>query len=266
MNKALGLNIVIACPSFKRPKVEILDYIPWCRVYVDEGEYDAYRKANGVDADIVSCKKGIQGNLCRIRNHIIKEELEKNGADVLLIIDDDMNGIGYWEKNKRCKLNTEDVLDFVAKYSIIARELGAVFWGININSDHQSYREYTPFNTIAYIGGPFQCFLKGNDCYYDERLPLKEDYDMTIQQVNKHRVALRVNKFYYLVKQAKQSGGCATYRNYEREKSQLEMLKKKWGGAIVKYDGNKRNHKTTKQRGEGKFDFNPVIRIPIKGV
>ena len=40
------MKIVIACPSYKRPKVETLDYIPYCRVYVAPEEYDAYKLAN----------------------------------------------------------------------------------------------------------------------------------------------------------------------------------------------------------------------------
>ena len=231
MNEARGLKIVVACPSYRRPKVETLAYLPFCRVYVDEAEYAAYRSANPKTADIVSCKKGIQGNLCRIRNHIIREELGKRGADVLLIVDDDMKGIYYWEKSKRILFESDRVIDFIAKYSLLAREIGAFFWGINVSDDKQFYREYSPFSTVSYIGGPFQCFLKGNECLYDERLPLKEDYDMTLQQLNRHRVALRVNKFFYRVKQACQPGGCATYRNLKREKEQLILLRKKWGGA-----------------------------------
>lgn len=265
MKKEMGLNIVIACPSYKRPKVETLRYVPWCRIYVDEGEYDAYVQANK-GADIVSCPKGIQGNLCRIRNHIMKKELEENGADVLLIIDDDMRGIYYYENQEKTLVRTEELIRFVAKYSTVAKELGAYFWGVNVNADKQCYREYTPFSTLSYIGGPFQCFLKGNDCFYDESLPLKEDYDMTLQQINKHRVVLRVNKAFYIVKQAEQAGGCATYRNYEKEKQQLKALMKKWGSKIVKIDTGDKCHKTTKTRGENTFDFNPIINVPIKGV
>jgi Na+/phosphate symporter len=40
---------------------------------------------------------------------------------------------------------------------------------------------------------------------------------MTLQQCNKYRGCLRVNKYHYNCKQSKQAGGCATYRNYMRE-------------------------------------------------
>jgi sensor c-di-GMP phosphodiesterase-like protein len=135
---------------------------------------------------------------------------------------------------------------------------------VNVSDDKQSYRENAPFSTVSYIGGPFQVFLKGNEIYYDERLPLKEDYDMTLQQLNKYRVVLRANKFFYSVKQSEQAGGCATYRNLEREKKQLEMLQKKWGKKIVRIDNNNRSHNLKKEK--TKIDYNPIIKPPIKGI
>ena len=102
--------------------------------------------------------------------------------------------------------------------------------------------------------------LKWGGCRYDEALPLKEDYDMFIQQCNVNRKVLRVNKFFYSCKQSINAGGCASVRNSEKELQQLEALKSKWGGRIVKYD-KKANSQKRKV-----IDYNPIIRIPIKGV
>lgn len=247
------MKISINCPSYKRPKVETLDYLPFCKVWVDHKEYDDYIKANpGYEENIVSCPEGIQGNLCRIRNYILDKEFEA-GYDVVLIIDDDMQGIYHFEGDKEYCYN---------KIKVEADEFGFKFWGLNCNQDALSYRQYSPFSTVSYIGGPFQCFLK-NDLRYDENLPLKEDYDMTLQQCNKYRGCLRVNKFFYNCKQSKQAGGCATYRNYEREIQQLEALQEKWGEKIVKIDKTKNNN----QKKESKIiDYNPIITIPIKGI
>ncbi|WP_143435191.1 MULTISPECIES: hypothetical protein [Lactobacillus] len=99
---------------------------------------------------------------------------------------------------------------------------------------------------------------------YDERLPLKEDYDMTLQQLNKYRKVLRVNKFFYRVKQAENVGGCASYRNFEFEKEQLNALVNKWGSKIVRMDNADRSHNLKKEK--KKIDFNPIIKPPIKGV
>lgn len=234
------MNISVNAPSYKRPDdVRTLSYLPYCRIWVDCKEYEDYKR-NYPDADIISCPEGVQGNLCRIRNYILKEEFER-GMDVVLIIDDDftclrrfdydeMDGWGY----DTHIITSEEFIPFIEKYSVIADEFGAKFWGVNCNSDHMAYRHNTPFSTRSYIGGPFQCFIKGNRCYYDERLPLKEDYDMTIQQLNMERVVLRVNAYHYLCKQSEQKGGCAAYRNRQREEEQLELLRHKWGGQLLR--------------------------------
>jgi hypothetical protein len=262
------MKISVNCPSYKRgDDVKTLSYLPFCRVWVDCGEYDEYKR-NYPEADIISCPEGVQGNLCRIRNYILDEEF-KRGMDVVLIIDDDFTCLRRFDyvasENWGYEpyiITADEFLTVIEKYSIIASDMGAKFWGVNCNCDPMAYRHNTPFSTRSYIGGPFQCFLKGNRCRYDENLPLKEDYDMTIQQLNMERVVLRVNAYHYLCKQSEQKGGCATYRNRQREEEQLEALRRKWGGQIVKIDTSNKGQTTKEKR----LDYNPIIRIPIKGV
>lgn len=262
------MKISVNAPSYRRPNdVKTLSYLPYTRVWVDCKEYDAY-KASYPDADIVSCPEGVQGNLCRIRNYILKEEFAR-GMDVVLIIDDDLQAIERFDYDKtngygyvRTKIDADELLVMVEKYSIIAQDIGAKLWGVNCNADYMAYRHNTPFSTTSYIGGPFQCFLKGNRCWYDEDLPLKEDYDMTLQQLNLERVVLRVNAYHYNCKQSEQPGGCATYRNREREEAQLMALQRKWGSGIVKVDQSNKGKSSKIHR----FDYNPIIKAPIKGV
>lgn len=259
------MKITINAPSYRRSAgVDTLKYLPFCKVWVCESEAEAYRQANS-GAEIVAVPLGVQGNLCRIRNYILEKEFN-SGVDAVALVDDDLQYFGYFEKKKRERLKTEDIEGWLLRYSQMAEEIGARIWGVNCNQDKQSYREYTPFSLLSYIGGPFSVHLK-NELRYDESLPLKEDYDMTLQHLNKFRRVFRLNKFFYVVKQAGsgsgQVGGCAVYRNLDAEKKQLRLLQKKWGRKIVKYDFNPRSHNTTKNRS---FDINPVIQVPIKGV
>lgn len=260
------MKISVNAPSYKRPnKVLTLNYLPFCRIWVDEGEFPAY-KANYPDADIVSCPKGVQGNVSRIRNWILAREFER-GMDVVCMVDDDLSCLEYFyyangfAYNKQ-KVKAEEFLPFLEKYSLMAQDIGAKLWGVNCNADAMAFRYTTPFSTVSFVGGPFQCYLKGNRCKYDETLSLKEDYDMVLQQLNKERVVLRVNNYHYYCKQSENAGGCATYRNRERERQQLRALKAKWGGTIVHIDTTNKG-RTKKQKKE---DYNPIIKTPIKGV
>lgn len=257
------MDVSVCVPSYKRPKVETLDVYPHCRVYVAESEFAAYRASNGVGADIVAVPDEVQGNLCRVRNYILDAEFG-SGTDGVLIIDDDMSSVCRFEAvqakhglfgYQRKDLNEAELLAFVRHGFELCDEWGFKFWGVNCVSDPRSYCAYTPFSTNEYIGGPFQAHLK-NPLRYDERLPLKEDYDMTLQHMNKYRGALRFNMYHYYCKQSDQAGGCAQMRNIARERQQFDALQRKWGDKIVKHDGLSKKA----------FDYNPKVNIPIRGV
>lgn len=261
------MKISINCPSYKRPKVETFNYLKTCKAWVAEREYEDYIEANPkFKKNIIAVPNEVQGNVCRIRNYILDQELRNN--DVVLLIDDDLHSVARFEPKglygyDNIILDEDELYEMLAKYSVLCDEFGFKHWGVMCNQDALSYRQTTPFSTVSYIGSPFSVFLKGNPLRYDERLPLKEDYDMTLQNCDKYRGCLRVNKYHYDCKQSKQAGGCATYRNYERETEQLRLLQKKWGKRIVKID-TVLNHNAKKVKKN--IDYNPIIRIPISGV
>lgn len=257
-------DVVICAPSYRRPKaVDTLKYLPSCRIYVSKREAAAYREANP-GADIVACDPEVaERGTSLIRNHILDCEMRK--GRVVAMVDDDLQYIAFWEKGARIKVKTEaEVMAFLRRYTDLCVEWGCPAWGVNVNSDGQVYREQTPFSLKSYISASFTVHVD-HALRYDPRLPLKEDYDFTLQALNRYRRIMRVNKFYYLTLQMAQVGGCAEYRNIETERAQLALLQAKWGSKIVRADNMKasRNHLTKKRR---RFDVNPVIRPPIRGV
>lgn len=255
------MKIRVCVPTLKRVgEVSTLGLCPCAALYVSPDEAAAYRAAYP-KTEIVECAAGVQGNIARVRNHIMDREFA-NGADVVLMLDDDIKGMEYWRENRRVKMPPQDFLPFIEKYSRVCEEWGFKMWGVNCVTDKLNYLEQTPFRTKVFCGGPFQCHLAGGGLRYDERIPLKEDYDMMIQQCNKWRGVLNVARFHVWVLQHKNTGGCALYRNFQREREQLDLLVKKWGGAIVQVDNKPRG----RQHKVNKLDINPVIKIPIKGV
>lgn len=257
------MNISICCPSYKRPKVKTLEKYPNTRVYVAESEHAAYVDANHEGADIVAVPDKVQGNAARIRNYILNTEFEA-GADGVLLLDDDMTAVCRYDAvqakhglfgYQRKELNEAELIAFVLNGFEMCEEWGFKLWGVNCTFDPKAYLTYTPFNTTSFIGGPFSAHLK-NPLRYDERLPLKEDYDILLQHCNKYRGTLRFNAYHYICKQSENAGGCAQMRNIARERQQFEALQRKWGADIVRKD------KSSKKQ----FDYNPIIKVPIGGV
>lgn len=249
-------------PSYRRTgKVKTLELFPTAILFVAESEADEYKKNNS-SARIEIVPNSVQGNLCRIRNYI----LDKMQNNAVIILDDDISEILHMgvvgEKKTWQEVRKEELPSLFCKFADLTEEWGFDYFGLQCNSDSMTTRLITPFSTTSYIGGPVQGFLPTNRCRYDERLPLKEDYDMTLQQCNSKRGCLRFNLYCYRAKQSKQEGGCASYRSIEEEKRQFELLRRKWGSKIVKTDISNKG-KSMKQK---IIDYNPIIKIPIKGV
>ena len=247
-------KLTIAAPSWKRADLCFTHkYLP-VRYVVCDSQADGYLK-NGLD--VWRCPDSAQGNLCRVRNWI----MDNCQTEWLLLVDDDLTELGRYDGSLRKKLSTEQALNAIVSGFELAEEFGVKMWGINCLPDKGVYREYTPFSLNNYLGGPFQAFLN-MDLRYDEKLPLKEDYDLTLQVMNKYRKALRINYLHYVVKQHTNPGGCASYRTMNKEKEQFRLLQAKWGAKIIRRDMGAAKHSKKKKI----YDINPIINIPIKGV
>lgn len=248
------VKIEILSPSYNRADSCITQkYLPRCTYVVAKSEAKRYR-ANG--HRIIAVPNQVQGNVSRVRNWIL------DNFKTVLILDDDIRRFGRWDNQKNIKLTSDDAMEFIEHAFILARQLRSKMWGMNLLPDKGAYREYTPFAFRSVVLGPVQGFTD-MDLRYDELLPLKEDYDLSLQVLNKYRRTLRFNMYHYVCDQHKGVGGCATYRTMARERNQFFALQKKWGSDIVRVDtqGGQVNQKKATS-----WDINPVVRVPIHGV
>jgi len=250
------MSYKLLSPSWKREKiVSSHKYFPNLKYVVCESQAESYLNHN---LPILVCPDSAQGNVSRVRNWI----LDYAGKDDVCIVDDDIKYLGYWEGNTHHKMPSEYTEEFIESGFALAKEFGVRLWGVNLVADKGSFREYTPFSMKSVILGPFGGFTNC-DVRYDEGLPLKEDYDLSLQLINKHRKVLRINHVHYVCDQHTNKGGCAEYRTIEAEKDQFVALEKKWGNKIVHRDGGE--SKTGRVR-QAAYDINPIIKIPIGGV
>jgi hypothetical protein len=188
---------------------------------------------------------------------VIRNFILDNSDKEVVLMDDDIKYIGYYERSELFKMYDEEVYEMIENNFRMIKELGTVLWGLNLQSDKKFYREYSPFSLSSVILGPCMGIIKDEELRFDEELGLKEDYDYSLQVLKKHRKILRFNKYHYSCGHINLKGGCATYRTTDKEKEQAENFQRKWGSKIVKIE--------RKTQG-GNFSINPVIHCPIKGI
>lgn len=244
-------SIKIISPSYKRAgnvrAVEVFQ--DKLILAVHEFEADDYKKAYP-DNEIMVMPDDIGGNMAKVRNYI----RDHCNCRYLVMIDDDVEEIGYHEDMKRYPIGLIAIMDFLEHGFKIAEDVGTILWGLNLQADPKFYREYSPFSFLAPVLGPFSCHIVDDVKHirYDERLGLNEDYDYALQVAHKYHKIFRNNKYYYIAGHLTGQGGCGAYRVLDEERKQSEIMLKKWGRKVVSYDFKK----TT----------NPRVKIPLKGI
>ena len=241
-------NISVYIPTSRRWDTMTTQRLyPSSIIVCPESQLDMYSKYHPT-MKILSCPDDVEGNIARKRNWI-KRQCE---TPYFVMMDDDLESINVLEDMKRKKLSTPEIEELFVTGFTMMEDLGTVLWGLNVNPDPVCYRENIPFKLLAPILGPFTAQKNDKDIWYDERLSLKEDYDFSLQVLHKYHKILRFNKYNYLANHIKNDGGCTDYRTKSREEEQNELLQRKWGRNIVRYDMKK--------------SINPILKIPYKGI
>ncbi len=240
--------IKVYSPSYKRAdNVKVAGWIPEAVLCVHEFEASEYGKHQ--TNELLILPDSLRGNMAKVRNFI----LDSCDAEICVMMDDDVEFVGYYEGGKQVKMEWEAVKAKILEWHLQAVDLGTVLFGVNLQTDRKFYREFSPITFQNPVLGPFSCIItKGNRIRYDERLSLNEDYDYFLQVMRKYHKVLRWNKFHYRAGHLKCAGGCGAYRSLKREKEQAEIMMKKWGKSVVRYDF--------------KRSTNPVLYVPIMGI
>lgn len=244
------MDIRIFSPSYNRADlVKTQAYLPFVKYVIHEFDQESY-KAKG--HDVIVCPDEIRGNIARVRNWILDQN---KVADCVVMLDDDIKAVTRWRDQKIQVLTPDEVRELIEVATVMTLDMGIHLWGVNCIIDKGAYREYTPFSLLSYCSATF-CGHVRSELRYDERFSLKEDYDMTLQQIHKYGRVLRFNMISYKVDHYNVAGGCSVYRNSKKELEQIARLQAKWGKKVVQID---------EQSKKGN-DFNPILKVPIRGV
>ena len=247
-------TIHVAIKSFGRAGgVSTLRVVPFAKVWVPESQAADYEAAYGADS-LVVIPDAADGNLERKHNAI----LDRTPCRWTLILDDDITGIGMWERGRHRWLGPEKVRSMIEHHFSIADQLGVKLWGINQNRDPTSYDVYRPFSLLAPILGPFMGHLEP-ELRFDESVLGKDDYDFWLQNIRRHRFTLRANKYHYVHDHGQRPGGFVSMRTDEVERAGVLRMQEKWGRKVFKAGG------TAGRTASGTNILNSWVRVPIQG-
>ena len=247
-------NIHVAIRSYKRAgRVETIKVVPFAKIWVPEPQAEEYEQY--YPGKIITIPDECDGNLGRKNNAI----LDRSPTECLLMLDDDISAIAYWEGGEKNYPDVESLKHFIAQGFELAKDIGVRQWGLNQAQDPMFYNCMRPFSLLAPILGPFVGHLSP-ELRYDEASQGKDDYDFFLQNILVHRKALRFNKWFYVHAHGECAGGFVSQRTMDVELASVEYMQKKWGKKVFSPGGTGGGKSAT-----GKNILNSRIRITIPG-
>lgn len=229
------INVII--PSYKRSHdLKGKDYFYMAKYCIPESQLNDYLQVLPIER-IITIPDSEDGNITKKRNWILK-----NIERPLIMIDDDVSEIGYYESrkgkvdgnHKRKTMEPGSLNSFFEQSFNVCFEFGSKMWGLSQNQDNRIYKEFLPFSLCNVSLGPFQGHLK-HDLLFDDNVGTKDDYDMSIQQLNKYHILFRWNKYHYICEHGDNKGGIVSYRSMEKEIEYCKNIMLKWGTSIIEY-------------------------------
>lgn len=227
-------------PTYNRSNnLKGVDYFKGAKYVICEKQKDDYLKVLD-NKNMVIIPDDDDGSISKKRNWMLK-----NLPRPYVSIDDDINYILMMEGRSKEKskfiqykmIDREIINDVFIHYTNLAYQLECKMWGVmqRNSGDEREYKEFKPFTLKNVVLGPFHCHLE-HTLLYDENMLAKEDYDMAIQQLNKYRKILRVDKLAIKGEQATNQGGIVSMRSLDYELEGAKRIMNKWGSNIIKYN------------------------------
>ena len=197
-----------------------VDEVHWI---VGENEVDDYKKA-GAKHVIAG------GSLVKSRNTALKNAWDNKKTSVML--DDDLKKIQkivvLGDKKKKIEISYIQAVEIIDSY---LERNKLLLGGVAPTANDFFYNEKRPIGYAHFLIASFQV-TRPCELYFDEIFRTKEDYDYTLQHVQKYGAVCRCNFITPIFTHYTNKGGCVDYRTKEVEQDSIKKLKSKWGKLI----------------------------------
>ena len=189
--------------------------------YVPDADVEDYEKQGA--ASVVGC--GLYGNLSASRNAALEDAFTLNKPCVQS--DDDLTKIERVFSPSHSKS-----IGFPAAVRLMLDRLKATPYKLGAVAPTSNRFFYTkPISTQVFCIASL-CVVLPDDIRFDETIPLKEDYDFTLQHISRHGGVVRSDDLLAFYKHYSNKGGAVGYRNDKTEQAAIAILRRKWGNAI----------------------------------
>ena len=228
----INMKVNIAIPSHRRHNtigdetLQFLPYLPddWTVTVFVHDEKDEKLYKDMICEKVVNTKAplGIQHMRNAILDHYPKGEK-------ILMLDDDVQALHLKSGQKLYEVNGNKFIQFVETAFKKLEENNMKLFGV-----YPVPNAYFMNDKIKLDGFCIGTFLGviSSELRFDENLPMKEDYDFTLQHIKAHNGIMRYNQMTIEAKHYKNTGGIFLQRNKQREIAAVEYLMQKWQGWV----------------------------------
>lgn len=216
--------MLFAIPSKGRAgKVRSLKHLPGAVLFVPEYEAENYRTTYpGVK--VVAVPAEVSG-ITKTRNWI----LDWTEEDSVVMVDDDVKACGWVRMNDEntSQLEIDPGQWFLEceKLFAITRGMGYRIFGIATQNAPRSVYPYKPFLWRSYVTASFMGICNESGIRFDERFPVKEDYELNLRCVVEDGGVVAARYIHWTNSHWHDEGGCKDYRSQKMEQAAIDLLK-----------------------------------------
>jgi len=215
--------------SRKRPgNIPVLKKLfPWATLCIAEDEKDEYSAWPG---NFLLHPDNVVG--LSVTRQWILDYFRKSNESFFVLDDDISEVVSLVGRTPRKIAGSDEIKQLIDNCAVISYDAGIPVFGFeNIPSPKFFHADF-PFQLKEWTGSAWGMHPPCPEINFDMRLPGREDLDFCLQCLRKYRLVYKDTRFCFVMQRNYNRGGAQDLRTSQKERNNLKLLQRKWGGAI----------------------------------